>query len=34
MKPLGDEPQTYDSFDDDDDDDDGFPPAFIKNRRI
>ena len=33
-KPLGDEPQTYDSFDDDDDDDDGFPPAFIKNRRI
>ena len=32
-KPLGDEPQTYDSFDDDDDDD-GFPPAFIKNRRI
>ena len=29
------EDYDYDEeFDDDEDDDDGFPPAFIKNRRI
>ena len=33
-RPLGEEPQTFESYDDDEDDDDGFPPAFIKNRRI
>ena len=33
-RPLGEEPQTYQAFDDEEDDDDGFPPAFIKNRRI
>ena len=32
-RPLGEEPQTFESYDDDEDDD-GFPPAFIKNRRI
>ena len=32
-RPLGEEPQTFESYDDEDDDD-GFPPAFIKNRRI
>lgn len=33
-RPLDEEPQTFESYDDDEDDDDGFPPAFIKNRRI
>lgn len=32
-RPLGEEPQTSESYDDEDEDD-GFPPAFIKNRRI
>lgn len=32
-RPLGEEPQTFESYDDEDEDD-GFPPAFIKNRRI